>query len=596
LNEFYYVSYQTAMWLSLLVLIFLLYIVWHRRKYPGARAMIALVAGTLVWTFGFLFESNSTTLARQMVFNNIGYLGAMAAPAAWFVFALRFSTNGRLPAKRQVVPICIVPAVLVLLVWTNEWHHLMWANESLSTSGLFIITVKTYEPFFWVAIGWDYILVISGAIILIRRLFVGERLFRSQAFALIIAVCLPLLWNIIYVFKLVPEPRKDLTPVMFSISGVALVLGLLRFRLLEARPFAYRYLMQQMNDGVFVFDIHDRLLEANPSALKITGINNSIIGKKNEQLSALSPVLARLTPVEVHGVELSLTIDGEDRFYELETILMHDNQKRYLGWMSILHDNTPSRQTRKNLQDMYEKEQALRRELEAEIKRRSDFARILVHELKTPLTAIIASSDLLEDELERGQLTQVTENIKNSAFTLNKRIGELLDITHGETGMLSLNLEDVSPLPLFREVIGSITPVVSSHNQTLILELPDTMIPVRVDKERIQQVMFNLIDNAMKYNSEGGKITLRAEQEKDFLLVSVQDTGYGISPKDQLLIFNPYTRLEGAGKRATGMGLGLAICKILVELHGGSIWVESEENKGSTFSFRIPLAKTRPLA
>jgi hypothetical protein len=100
--------------------------------------MIALGVSTFVWTLGFLLEANSDTLARQMFFNNIGYIGSLSVPVTWFIFALRYSRGGRIITGWRIIPLCIIPAVTIALVWSNQWHHLMWSNEHLAASGPFM--------------------------------------------------------------------------------------------------------------------------------------------------------------------------------------------------------------------------------------------------------------------------------------------------------------------------------------------------------------------------------------------------------------------------------------------------------------------------
>ena len=312
--------------------------------------MIALAASTFVWALAYLMEANSDTLEQQLFFNSIAYMGIISVSVTWFVFALHYTGGSRLVIGRRILAFCIVPLVIVVLVWSNGWHHLMWFNEHLITSGPFTVTAKTYGPFFWISLAHTYLLIFIGAIILIRRLFVGVPLYTGQAVSLIVAVSLPLIWNIIYVFDLVPMPRKDLTPAMFAISGLVIALGLMRFQLFTAVPFAHKFLIQQMNDGIFVFDIRNRLLETNPAALKIIGMNKNIIGKSIEHLSLLSPVLERLSSTRVGSVELPLTVSGEEHCYELVTEPMRDNQDQQVGWLAILHDITERKQAEEALQ------------------------------------------------------------------------------------------------------------------------------------------------------------------------------------------------------------------------------------------------------
>ena len=241
------------------------------------------------------------------------------------------------------------------------------------------------------------------------------------------------------------------------------------------------------------------------------------------------------------------------------------------------------------LRKAYEQERRLRQELEAEMRRRVEFTRALVHELKTPLTPVLAASDVLVAKLQEEPLLSFARNINRGASNLNKRIDELLDLARSEMGVLQIKPKPVEPLQLLHEVAGEMAPVASSYGQSLTLDLPPSLAPIRADRERLRQIVLNLLNNASKFTPEGGGITLRAKEKDAFLIVEVQDTGPGISDEEQQRLFKPYYRRESDREHLSGLGLGLALCKPLVELHGGQIWMESQEGKGSTFSFSMPL-------
>ena len=131
--------------------------------------------------------------------------------------------------------------------------------------------------------------------------------------------------------------------------------------------------------------------------------------------------------------------------------------------------------------------------------------------------------------------------------------------------------------------------VASSNGQLLKVELPETLSQPWADSDRLLQITQNLLVNATKFTPEGGTITLRAKEENGSIVVEVQDTGYGIPEEEQRRLFRPYHRQTGDREHLSGLGLGLALCKNLVQLHGGRIWVRSQEGKGSTFSFSIPI-------
>ena len=252
-------------------------------------------------------------------------------------------------------------------------------------------------------------------------------------------------------------------------------------------------------------------------------------------------------------------------------------------------DVTEHRKAAEKLQELYRQERDLRQQLETEMKKRVEFTRALAHELKTPLTPMLISSQVLASELKEEPLLSLARNISRGASNLNSRIDELLDLAKGEIGMLQLKIEPLEALQLLREVAEYVSPVASSRGQSLIMELPYSLPLVRADQVRLRQIVLNLLNNALNYTPEGGRITLRAGRKDANLIVEVEDNGPGIAEEEHQHMFKPYHRMEVAGERLSGLGLGLTLCKTLVDLHGGQIWVKSRVGEGSTFSFSLPL-------
>ena len=281
-----------------------------------------------------------------------------------------------------------------------------------------------------------------------------------------------------------------------------------------------------------------------------------------------------------------------DKEGQIRWLLESVSSIQYQGKRAILGhamDITEQEMAEEKLEEAYEKERRLRQELQIEVQRRVEFTRALVHELKTPLTPIMSSSDLLVSGLKEEPWLSVAQNIQRGAINLNKRIGELLDLARGEIGMLKLNPKRVDFLKLLQHVASEMSVLASSNGQKLKVELPDSLPLPWADEDRLRQITQNLLVNATKFTPEGGTITLRAKEQNGSLIVEVQDTGYGISDEEQRRLFRPYHRQVGEREHLSGLGLGLALCKNLVQLHGGRIWVKSEEGKGATFSFSIPI-------
>jgi len=259
------------------------------------------------------------------------------------------------------------------------------------------------------------------------------------------------------------------------------------------------------------------------------------------------------------------------------------------GIVVNFRDITERKRSEEKLQQMYEQEKELRQQLEAEMRKRVEFTRTLAHELKTPLTSVLASSESLLVKLTDEQLQGLARNISRGASNLDSRIDELLDLARGEVGMLELKIEPVDMLQVLRDAVEYMSPVAASQGQSLIAELPSSLPLVRGDSNRLHQVVMNLLGNALKFTPGDGRIRLTAKSRDGSIVVEVRDTGPGIAKEDRDRLFEPYHRLGSDRGHLSGLGLGLALCKTLVELHGGEIWVRSRVGKGSTFGFSIPL-------
>jgi PAS domain S-box-containing protein len=267
--------------------------------------------------------------------------------------------------------------------------------------------------------------------------------------------------------------------------------------------------------------------------------------------------------------------------------LLHDPIVK--GIVVNFRDITERKQAENKLRELYEHEKELRLQLEVEMKKRVEFTRALAHELKTPLTSMLMSSQILSSELKDKTLLKLARNIARGATNLNTGIDELLDLARGEIGMLRLKTELFDIRELLKEVTEYSSPVASSRSQSLMLELPDSPLMVKADDSRLRQVLLNLLNNALKFTPTGSQITLKAAKKGTQLIVEVRDNGPGISKEEQKDLFEPYRHTKRNQEESSGLGIGLALCKMLVELHGGKISVKSSLGKGSTFGFTLPM-------
>lgn len=237
--------------------------------------------------------------------------------------------------------------------------------------------------------------------------------------------------------------------------------------------------------------------------------------------------------------------------------------------------------------------QLANQEIQAASQMKTQFLAHMSHELRTPLNAIIGFSEILEDQTfgpmnERQE--RYIQNILKSSRHLLTLINDILDLTKVEAGKMELIATQFLLQDCLRQVMDVLDPLARNKGIEVISDLPEDLPILEADEGRMRQILFNLLSNAIKFTSEGGSVTTKVEMmPNDIVQISVRDTGIGIKKEHQDLIFSEFRQVdETYARRYEGTGLGLALTKRLVELHGGTIWVESEEGKGSTFTFTIP--------
>jgi signal transduction histidine kinase/ligand-binding sensor domain-containing protein len=227
--------------------------------------------------------------------------------------------------------------------------------------------------------------------------------------------------------------------------------------------------------------------------------------------------------------------------------------------------------------------------IEEQMNNKMRYTRALVHELKTPLTPLLASSDFLCSELEDKIPLRFAKNIKNGALNLSKRIDELLDMAKSETGMLDIKPELMDIKILIESVIEYIEPEISKKTLTINSIISPDISDIYADEERLKQVLLNLLDNAIKYTPAGGTISIMANRKNSGICIQIKDTGMGMDENEIEHLFKPYHRIETGLIRTGGLGLGLFISKTIIDLHGGNISVSSKKGVGTTFVVWLPV-------
>jgi signal transduction histidine kinase len=239
-------------------------------------------------------------------------------------------------------------------------------------------------------------------------------------------------------------------------------------------------------------------------------------------------------------------------------------------------------------------EESLRRQtLEDQDKERAQFITLLGHELRTALTPVLASARLLAEQFHPqvgSPQYRLISSIVRGAEALEERLSDILDIAQIQAGVFQVEKRVIEPAGLINDVVLQFVPLAESKRQALSLDLPQRLPLVKADRRRIAQVLMNLLGNAVKFTPEGGNIEVKAAVRAPNLAIEVHNSGTGFSAEEKQRLFQPYYRNNNVDRqRLPGSGLGLFLCRRLIESHGGRIWVESVAGKGNVFGFTLPL-------
>ncbi len=339
--------------------------------------------------------------------------------------------------------------------------------------------------------------------------------------------------------------------------------------------------LQTIGEGVFTLDGDGRLIFSNPTAERLLGLPSTrgAEGPRLDDLPLDGSMRDRLFNSLREKRELleEVRLERSERVLQLETRLFTATGDGRGGLVAVIRDVTES----KELERM-----------------REEFVSTLSHELRTPLTSIKAyAATLRRPDVTFDHDTQqdFLSVIETEADRLARLIHDLLDTSRAESGRLELRKKELDLSLLAEKVLEKIRAQAGTHHLRLTAHVRP--VPVKADADRLEQVITNLLDNALKYSPAGSTVTLSVEKKEGVALLSVSDQGIGIPEDQHPFIFEKFHRVrDERSHHVQGTGLGLFLCRKIVEAHGGKIWVESGVGKGSIFRFSLPLIGGDELA
>ncbi len=557
---------------------------WRHRDMHSAASFAWLMTYGSIWAGGFALQvlSPNETVARLI--DKVYFTGIVLLPVAWVFFALFYTDSWRWPRRRVMLLLVVIPFISLVLNWTDSLYPLFVKELTFRRRGFLLIPHRVNGAWFYVHAIYNYVLIAAGMFLLVRQAVQTFAIYRMQALALIVGAITPIIPNVLVTFQWVEIP---ITYAAFAVSGLVFALALFRYRLLDLVPVARERLIDNMSAGMLLLDAQDRVLDFNPAMQTLLDLPNArVIGK---QVTALLQNHARLLRYLQSGqemqTEITVTKNGDVRYYDLRISVMRDHLDQVTGRLIILHDITKRKKSEAALQQYTVELEESNAELDA-------FAHTVAHDLKTPLAALVGYSSLLVAKHTKFSEETLTNNLQMMARSSRKManiIDELLLLASVR------KVEDVKTYPL---KMGAIVADALQRLDDMIMDY-DAEISVPDDWPRaigygpwVEEIWANYLSNALKYGGTPRKVKLGADlMQKEgttWVRFWVQDNGPGLTEEEQRRLFAQFERLNQM--RMEGHGLGLSIVQRIVSKLRGEVGVESEIGEGSLFWFTLPVA------
>mgnify|MGYP005842001721 CR=1 FL=1 len=559
-------------------------IVARRRERVGARSLAWVMRALALWSASSAMELVTPAPEAKLLFANLAYVGIVSVPVLWVIFAAEYAVGSRHLSGWHLLALCIIPTITLALVWANPSNSLMRRTTRLVALDGIAIVERDFGPWFVVHTVYSYLLILSGAVLLLRVLVRSPYLYRRQAMALLVASLLPLVGNIVYLVV----PRSvipiDVTPMTFAITGAVIAYGVGRFGILDVVPAARDAVVEGMRDALLVMDAENHIVDLNENAVEVLGRPRAAcIGVPVSDLIPASAELLHTRTAQEEDIELLLEPRGARHCYEVRSSALYDGRGRLTGRLAVLRDVTLQRRAE-------QEREALLREVERRAQQLSALASELTQAEERERRRL---AQTLHDHLQ-----QLLVGAKMHAIALRNQVDDqrfavalqqvvaLLDQSLAASRALTVEL---SP-PVLHE--GTLAQALSwlaqwvheRHGLEVAIRLDPHAEPAGDDVrillfQAARELLFNVVKHAQVERAYlGMRIVDHTTLE---LVVADEGVGFDASPANDALI--------------APSGFGLFSIRERLQLLGGRMEVVSSPKRGTRVTLYAP-ATPSPVA
>ncbi len=341
--------YSVTLFLSAFVSIGIAVIAWHRRDAPGAWPVIILMLATAVWSGTYAIHWSGFYRPSPFFWLDATYVGVVMVPAAFLAFVLQFTDRGHW-LTRPVLALLVAEAVLTLvLLWTDPWHGLFFAGQRTPGAG----AILRGGPWFWVNAIYSYTLILFALVLLAATYYRAPALYRKQMGLVLAGVAIPFAVSVASVMLPISWPNLDISPFLFTVSGLFFAYAIFQYRFLGIVPIARSTIVESVSDGILVWDEKNQLVDINAAARAMLGLRRRPVGAFLQDVLADAPaLLEQCAKAESRGcVEIQVP-PSEARYVDVRVIPVVDRQGREQGHLAILRDITESRRAEQEREEL----------------------------------------------------------------------------------------------------------------------------------------------------------------------------------------------------------------------------------------------------
>lgn len=550
-----------------------------------------MMLSNAIWSVAYGLELASSRLDQIKFFINIEYVGIATLPLNWFLFCLNFCGKQCWYKKSfNLTLILIVPIATILMVWTNSYHHLHYKNIEIATDGPFPMAAITPGIWYRLFTIYFYLLLGCGCYLILMKFRTSDPIYRKQNYSIIIAAFIPWLANMSYLLGFRPLAHLDMTPFAFLITSLFILIGIYRFKLFDIIPIAREKVLELMQDGFFVLDQQNRIIDYNNAIKKYIPISKTqkIIGTALEDIFPNQPHLfERIKNHESGKFELDIRLENKELYLEADLLFLVDNKINNDFTIIKLQDLTNFKK-----EAMRTKEQA--NELEKLNQLKDRIFSIIAHDLRGPLVNLSEVLKMIaNDQITREEFKSISPTLSKDIIYTTDLLENILHWSRSQLKGFGIKKEFFNLRNLIINEINYHLPAATTKKIKIIHDVfPGEM--VYADVLMIQIVMRNILNNAIKFCHENCEILITAVYQRNgMMLVCIQDNGIGIPENILEKLFKDENITTRGTFNEKGTGIGLMVCRDFMLRNDGNITVSSKEGEGAKFCISLPTSKIK---